>query len=217
MPLKIIKRQINKNPKIHGPKAFWSDKQRLEAVTTYLLVGKLVLVSDATGIPFDTLKRWKAAPWWKEMEDEVRHSSNIEMSASMKRIRDKAIKEVEDRLENGDFHINPTTGVVSRRPINAKVASEIMVKTIDKEILLQKLEEKPRIQQEEISERLKTIEAFLIKGARKPKIIDVEVIDGEELQEGERTLQIEAGADQSEGGEEQGSEDHDRRGVSQEG
>lgn len=135
----------------------------------------------------------------------------------MKRIRDKAIKEVEDRLENGDFHINPTTGVVSRRPINAKVASEIMVKTIDKEILLQKLEEKPRIQQEEISERLKTIEAFLIKGARKPKIIDVEVIDGEELQEGERTLQIEAGADQSEGGEEQGSEDHDRRGVSQEG
>jgi hypothetical protein len=215
MPIKIIKRQINKNPKIHNPSAQWSDKQKFEAVTSYLLVGKWPLVAEATGIPIDTLKKWKASKWWKEMEDEVRHSSNVEMSASLKRVREKALKEVEDRLDNGEFHINPNTGNITRRPVQMRVAAEIAIKSIDREILLQKLEEKPKVQEEEIVERLKTIEAFLIKGARKKaQIIDAEVIEnGEGLPAGESQLQIEARADQNEGGEEQSPQDHGGSGV----
>lgn len=211
MPTKVYKRQVNKNPKIHGDSAHWSDKQKFEAVTSYMLVGKWPLVAEATGIPIDTLKKWKASKWWKDMEEEVRRSSNIEMSASLKRVREKALKEVEDRLDNGDFHVNPNTGAITRRPVQMRVAAEIAIKSIDREILLQKLEEKPKVQEEEITERLKTIEAFLIKGAKKKaQIIDVEIIeDGEGLPAGEPQLQIETRTDSSESRAEQSPQAND--------
>ena len=176
-----------------------------------MLVCKWPLVAEATGIPIDTLKKWKASKWWKDMEEEVRRSSNIEMSASLKRVREKALKEVEDRLDNGDFHVNPNTGAITRRPVQMRVAAEIAIKSIDREILLQKLEEKPKVQEEEITERLKTIEAFLIKGAKKKaQIIDVEIIeDGEGLPAGEPQLQIETRTDSSESRAEQSPQAND--------
>jgi hypothetical protein len=159
--------------------AHWSERQKLEAVTTYLMVGKWPVVSDATGIPIDTLKKWKQADWWEDLEREIRRSSNIEVGGKLKVIINKAASVVEDRLENGDLVYNPSTNSFTRKPIGAKIASEIMVKSIDRNILLEKLQEAPVLKEEAILDRLKNIENALIRASTKRKItnvIDVEVV-----------------------------------------
>jgi len=174
----IIKREINKNPKIHGPRVHWSEKQKLEAVSTYLMVGKWAIVSDATNIPIDTLKGWKShSTWWKEYEKEVRASSRLEVSGKLAKIIAKSSDLVLDRLENGDVVLNTRTGEVVRREINAKVASEILHKSIDKQVVLDKIVEAPEIHQEAIMDRLKSIQDTLRKNIKKAEqpIIDVEV------------------------------------------
>jgi hypothetical protein len=170
--------EVNKDPKKH-PTAHWSERQKLEAVTTYLMVGKWPIVSDATGVPIDTLKKWKQTDWWEDLEREVRRSSNIETSGKLKRIVDKAASVVEDRLENGDLVYNPSTNSFTRRPIGAKIASEILVKTIDRNVLLEKLQEVPVLKEEAIMDRLKNIENALIRASSKRKIINV--IDVEQV------------------------------------
>jgi len=175
MPIKTYKREVMK--RTPGPGS-WSEREKLEAVTSYLMLGKWPLVVAATGIPLDTLKKWKQADWWKEMEAEVRRSSNLQLSGKLKTIREKAAEIVMDRLDNGDFKVNPRTGVISRVGIPAKEANDILVKSIDREMLLQKLEERPQVKEEAILERLTAIMETLSKQAKKTKgdIIDVEPI-----------------------------------------
>ena len=76
--------------------------------------------------------------------------------------------------------VNPKTGEISRKEINAKIASEILHKSVDKELLLQKVEQAPQLKEEAIMDRLKAIQQELSKNAKKHKpinVIDVEVID----------------------------------------
>jgi len=176
MPIKTYKRQVMK--RTPGP-GFWSEREKLEAVTSYLMLGKWPLVVAATGIPLDTLKKWKQADWWKDMEAEVRRSSNLQLSGKLKTIREKAAEVVMDRLDHGDFKVNPRTGEISRVGIPAKEANDILVKSIDREMLLQKLEEKPQVKEEQVLDRLEAIMAQLVKVAKKTtgSVIDVTPIE----------------------------------------
>jgi len=129
MVSRIHRRQINKDPVLH-PAGHWSERQKYEAVTTYLLVGKWPIVSDQTKVPIDTLKKWKQSSWWKEMEDEIRTATRIDQGSSLHRIINKAASVVEDRLEHGELIYNPESKKFTRRPVGAKVASEILTKSI---------------------------------------------------------------------------------------
>jgi hypothetical protein len=170
MVTSVTRRQVNKKP---GTTGHWSDRQKLEAVTTYMLVGKWPLVSDSTNIPIDTLKKWYRADWWKQYENEIRAGARIELGTKLATVRDKAIAVVQDRLEQGDIKFD-AEGNIKRIPVNAKTAGDIMSKVLDKEFFLQKLEEKPIVQEEEFQARLKSIEAHLRMGAKqKANIIDV--------------------------------------------
>jgi hypothetical protein len=174
MVTRLIKRQVNKT-KADAKQSHWSEKQKLQAVTNYMVVGHWAVVSDTTGVPIDTLKKWKQQDWWKQYEEEVRRAGNLELGGKLSRIREKALAVVQDRLEHGDMKINPDTGKISRIPVNAKNASEIAIKVIDREILLQKLEEKPIVNEEQFGDRLKAIEEHLKSGSKskKPLVIDV--------------------------------------------
>ena len=141
------------------------------------MVGKWPLVSEATKIPIDTLKKWKQADWWKDMEDELRRSSHLETSGKLSTIIKKAASVVEDRLENGDLIFNKDTNKFSRRPVGAKIASDILVKSIDRSILLDKIQEKPVFKEEAILDRLKNIEQALLRGAKKRVLNEKDIID----------------------------------------
>lgn len=141
------------------------------------MVGRWAVVSDATGVPVDTLKKWKQADWWKDYEREIRQASRIEVTGKLQKIIHKATDVVQDRLENGDIFFDSKTGEIKRKPIGAKVASDIMTKTIDKQILLEKIQDAPELQEEAIMDRLKSIQDQLRKNSKKTPevIIDAEV------------------------------------------
>lgn len=180
MPVRYHKRIVDKQ-KTDSARAHWSPKQKLEAVTSYLMLGKISLVAAATGIPEDTLRVWKRADWWGEMEKEVRTSNNIEVTGRLRQIVNKSMNVIEDRLENGDYQFNPKTGAFTRRPVGAKVAGDILSKAIDKQILIDRMEREPQADQAKIEDRLKTIQDKLLEFSRfaKAKEVQGEIIDVE--------------------------------------
>src|SRR5688572_21883315 len=81
----------------------WSDSQKIEAVTTYLMLGSLVLTSNVLKIPEVTLASWKKTEWWADVVKEIQAQENITLSNKLKSIVDKSLSLMGDRLENGDF------------------------------------------------------------------------------------------------------------------
>lgn len=176
MPSVIIKRKVDRIKGRKGGNAHYSPKQRLEVVTAYLMLGKISLVAGATGIPEETIHRWKAQDWFKDMVADVRSQSNVEVSGRLRQVVNKSIGVIEDRLENGDFQYNPKSGGFVRKPINAKVAGDIMAKAVDKQVLIDKLETGPVVDNAKIEDRLKAIQEKLLEVSRFNK---AKTIDGE--------------------------------------
>lgn len=178
MTVKYYKRIVDKKP-TDGLAAQYSPKQKLEAVTAYLMLGKVSLVAASLGIPEDTLRNWKRTDWWKEMEAEVRSSNNVEVSGRLRQIVQKSMTVIEDRLENGDFQYNPKTGAFTRRPVGVKVAGDILSKAVDKQVLIERLERQPQADQAKIEDRLKTIQEKLLEFSRFAKAKEIPAIKGE--------------------------------------
>lgn len=159
---------------------WWSQKERLQAVSAYVLLGKVTLVSATTGVPEDTLRKWKMADWWKEAEDEIRRSNKIELSGKLSNIVNATLLQLEDRVANGDFFFNPRTGKWDRKPISASQASKITSDMIDKTLILEKNATQESITEEGLDSRLKKLRDEMIRFA-KAKTIEGEVLHVQEI------------------------------------
>lgn len=173
MPVKIYKRKLNKRPG-DSKQSHWSDKQKMDACSTYLLTGSWAATSAATTIPVDTIKKWGASQWWKDMEEEVRRASRIETHGKLKRILDKSMAHLEDRLDHGDFVYNSKTGKIQRRPIPARTLSTVVSNSVDKAVLLEKLQTAPTQNQDQISTRLAKIQEEFQKFSKARTITNAE-------------------------------------------
>ena len=115
----------------------WADSQRIELVTTWLATGNLALSAATLGIPEITARVWKTQPWWKEMVAEIRASENMELDSKIKKVVDKSVDQLLDRVDNGDFQYDQKTGTLVRKPISARDAAKITSDMIDRRELLQ--------------------------------------------------------------------------------
>lgn len=136
-------------------KAQWSQNQKLQAVSTYLMLGNMAETAVVTGIPLQTLKVWKTTDWFKEFSLQLKTEDVQQMDSNLKRIINKALKATEDRIDFGDAQFDQKTGDIVRVPIKAHVALKISTELLSKQ---QKLDEKPI--KEEIN---KTIDDRLLK------------------------------------------------------
>lgn len=194
-----------------NPQGFWSDRKKIEVVTTYLALGKAPMVEAVTGVPQQTIRIWKMQPWWKELEEEIRREENLELDSRLGKIVDKSLEVVMDRLENGDFTLNSKTGKVSRIPVKLRDATMASNALIDKRQLIRKNPiEKAQHQQQFEDRLLKLAEQFAefaIGKKKNEKVIEGEVIDAvsdqsnlQEVQAGEEIngLQEEMAHEESE-------------------
>lgn len=164
--------------KIKGSKkANWSQNQKLQVVSTYLMLGNMVETALVTGVPLPTIRTWKYMPWFKEAMLQLKSEDIQQLDANLKRIVDKSLKAVEDRLDLGDAQYDQRTGEIIRIPVKAHVALKISSDLIDKRI---KLEEQPQKQEVEqtINDRLLKLSEEFSKFAKdkfqKQNVIDVE-------------------------------------------
>jgi len=201
----------DRKPKIRsvdaGTNRSWSDKQKIEAVQSYLLLGNLALTSRILKIPEITLRVWKTTEWWKNVVDDLRQQESMEMSGRLRKIVDASLVAVEDRLLNGDLMYDNKTGQMVRKPVNMRDAHKVAVDLMDKKKLLDKEALEGPQEQQDDDRLLKLAEKFAslvqAKTEKPVEIIDVEDVEIKEendalhdqrqegLQEGEREVQLE--------------------------
>ena len=109
----------------------WSDSQKIEAVTLWLSLGNLVLVGATLKIPENTLRKWRATQWWKEIAEEIQLQDRIQLSATAKNIVDKSLETIADRLHNGDWIYDQKSGQMRRKPVAMKDALAVADKMLD--------------------------------------------------------------------------------------
>jgi hypothetical protein len=110
----------------------WSDNQKIEAVQTYLALGKITLTSAVLKIPEITLRKWKSTDWWKEIENELRVQDDLVLSSKLQNLINKSLETVQDRLENGDYIYDNKAGKLVRKPVNMRDAHKVTMDMVDK-------------------------------------------------------------------------------------
>ena len=159
-----------------GP-GWWSEKTRMEVVTAYVLLGKVSLVVASTGVPEDTVRKWKMAPWWKEAEDEIRRSSKLALSGKLQDVVKRTFIALEDRVENGDYLWDAKDQKFVRKPINALTANKIIGDMLDKSMLLEEKATREVANEDGIQQRLDKIREELRSFARGRKPNEEDIID----------------------------------------
>lgn len=154
----------------------WSDSQKLEAVALYLTLGNVALTAATLKIPEITLRYWRKSDWWKEAEAELKIQDHIQLSASAKKIIEKSMTAVMDRLENGDWIYDQKSGELRRKPVAMKDALSAVNSMIEKKMLLDKTEHREE-STERIEDKLnKLMDRFseLAEGKKQPvQVTDV--------------------------------------------
>ena len=135
----------HRKPKIRSIEAetnrTWSDKQKIEAVQSYLLLGNLSLTGRVLGISEVTLRKWKASDWWQTVVEDIKLQESIQLSNRLKKIANMTLGVVEDRVENGDYLYDGKTGQMVRKPVSLKDAHKVATDLIAKNELIAKTAE----------------------------------------------------------------------------
>ena len=135
-----------------GP-TWWSDKQKLETVQTFMMFGNLAMTARILKIPENTVRQWRKSTWWQEIEGELRVQDELQLSARLKKIMENSLDAVEDRLEKGDYIFDQKTGQMKRKPVGLKDAHKVTMDLIDKRnIILNRTA--PLASEEQMSDKL---------------------------------------------------------------
>lgn len=157
----------------------WPMEKKIEVVSQFLVLGNMKMVSAMTGVSYDLVREWKTQPWWKELENEIRQTQNIEMDTKLSKIVDRSLDAVLDRVENGEFFYDQKTGEVKRKPAALRDVARVSVDMISKrELLRGNATERKETSQISVGEQLKMLAAEFAKWQTKPKeTIDVEMVE----------------------------------------
>jgi hypothetical protein len=158
-------------------KAVWNQSQKLQAVSTWLMLGNMAEVAVVTGIPLPTLKAWKTADWYKDACLQLQQEDLQQTSAKLKRIVEKSLKAVEDRLDLGDAQYDQRTGAIIRIPVKAQVALKISTELMAKREHIEGNPQKEEVEKTIDDRLLRLSEEFSKFAMLKAKVIDVETVE----------------------------------------
>ena len=170
-----MKRKTSKDRRYK--RSVWTQNQKLEAVSTYLMLGNMSETAVVTGIPLQTLKVWKTADWFKDYSLQLQTEDVQQMDSNLKRVIQKALKATEERIDMGDAQFDQKTGDIIRIPIKAHVALKITTELLTKQ---QKLNENPikeEVEKTIDSRLLKLSEEFARFANARANTIEIEAVD----------------------------------------
>lgn len=158
-------------------RSIWTQNQKLQAVSTYLMLGNLSETAIVTGIPLPTLKMWKVSDWFKEFALQLQTEDIQQMDSNIKRIVDKSLKAVEDRLDLGDAQYDQRTGLITRVPVKAHVALKITTELMTKQEKLRSNPVKEEVEKTIDDRLLKLSEEFARFASMKTIDVEGHVVD----------------------------------------
>ena len=160
--------------------AEWSENKRIEAVTTYLALGKLPLVSALTKIPLTTLKAWKMQPWWIDLVSELQQEDHQELDGKLRRIVDKTLDLLNDRLDNGDLILNNKTGSVVRIPVKMRDIHQVSRGLMEQRVRNVDASRVQKVDKAAIEDTLKKLASQFVKFMqlkKEPRTFEGEIVD----------------------------------------
>lgn len=210
--------------KTHKPGETWPIEKKVEVVGHWLVVGNMKQVAGITGVPYDLIRKWKAQPWWQEIEAEIRLSQNIELDNKLTRIVNESLGQVEDRLANGDFIYDQKSGEMKRKPVALRDIHRVAVDMMTKRQMVRKEESIDTTSKLTVEEQLKQLAMEMAKWNKahdsKPEVIDLVEVEDAVYEERETGLQAgasvgtqeETGEGEGPSGSERSPEDDDGQG-----
>lgn len=175
----IVLRKVGGRPETGGGsrKAKWySPKERIKAASVYAMVGTAARTSEITGIPAETISRWRTEDWWPQVIDRVRQEKDDEHDKVLTDIMDHSLEHIKDRLENGDTVVTKT-GQLVKKPMGGKEIGVILSIAADKRDLLRR-KQKTTVEQQSTQQLLQQIANTVRDFA---KLTQQKTIEGEVL------------------------------------
>ncbi len=114
----------------------YDEKKKIEAVTTWLALGKIPMVAAVVDVSIPTLRAWRLQPWWKDLVEQIQNESDQELDTKLSKIIDKSLDAVVERIEGGEFILDSKTGKVLRIPVKLKDVHKVAVDLVDKRNLI---------------------------------------------------------------------------------
>ncbi len=155
-------------------------EQKADAAQRWNQTGNMRLVSEMTGVPYDTLMDWKKSTWWSSILDELKIAKKAKQGSKIEELVGSSLELLKDRIENGDWILNNKTGEMVRKPISLRdmgnVVNALMTRQLQMEELAERMEHKKETVQETLSMLAKEF-AKMSRLQQKKEAIDVEVID----------------------------------------
>lgn len=130
------KKQAIQDGKVKGNRLHYSDKKKMDVACSYAVCGNSRRVSELHDVPEGTIRAWKQTEWWNEIMSRIIQEQDEELGSKLTNLIDKAVDQVNDRLDNGDWIYNPKSDKLVRKPINAKDLAIVTAITVDKRQLL---------------------------------------------------------------------------------
>ena len=156
----------------------YTDTEKFKAVATYILLGTLTATASELQISRETLKDWKDKDWWKKYERQIKNEENAALSAKYRKIVQKTLDQIQERLDNGDS-IVLKDGSIHKLPVKARELALIAAISTDKILNIDKIQEH-REETVSIEQRLSLLaeefKKFTGSKSKTPQIIDVEPI-----------------------------------------
>lgn len=107
----------------------------LEAVRLYALTGSLAKVSRELGVPIYELTKLTKTQWWQDELAALRREESALTNATLTRVFDLTLAQIEDRLAHGDFTLSQG-GALRRVPVSASSLARLADMVFDKRQLV---------------------------------------------------------------------------------
>jgi len=172
----------------------WDDK--VVVASKFQQLGNVRLVSELTGVPYQTILDWRKTEWWIDLLDELKQIKRSKAGTKLAEIIELGTDVVQDRLVNGDFILNNKTGEIARKPVSLRDAAQVVNNLITRQIQMEELAEKLVHRKESIKETLVLLQKEFAKFSREQQkkeaqtIEYVEVIDAVHDEREDRNHQV---------------------------
>lgn len=117
--------------------SMYSDNFKLKVLTTYLATGNYLLTAKIFNISEHTIReQWSKQNWWHDTIDQIKDAEHVELDSKLKKIVEKSLSSLEDRLEKGDMIF--TKDGLMRVPVKARDLNNILKESFNQRVVLLK-------------------------------------------------------------------------------
>ena len=102
------------------------------------MLGSVRTTAAVLNIPEITVKVWRTKSWWKDLEAELKLQDKLQLGTRLKKIAERSLEVVEDRLQNGNYIFDQKTGELVRVPVNLKDAHKVGVDSMNQREILER-------------------------------------------------------------------------------